>query len=75
VQIEGGSGTGRLFPAEHCDSPSQFSDKIMNPNAESICHNLQRLNRHVALPALDLTYVSPIEPGAIGKDILGPTAL
>jgi hypothetical protein len=54
--------------------PSQLSDEVVNPYAKRIGHNLQSLDGHVALPALDLPDMGAIEAGTVGEYILRPTA-
>jgi hypothetical protein len=39
---------------------------------ESIGDDLQSLDRHVVLSALNLTHMSPMQPTPIGKCILSP---
>lgn len=47
----------------------------MNSDTECIRDDLEGLDGDIAFASLDLAHVSPIEPRAIGKDILRPMTL
>lgn len=53
---------------------SEASHQIHDPHTERIGKDLERLKGHVALPALDLAHVRPVQPRPVGEHVLRPAA-
>lgn len=50
----------------------ESSDQIDNPNAQCVGQGLERLERDIALPALDFSDMRPVQAGLVGEQILRP---
>jgi hypothetical protein len=51
---------------------SQILHEIADLNPQRVGHQLECLDRYIALAAFDFTHVRSVEPRAVREDILGP---
>lgn len=53
----------------------QLSHKIHNLDPQGISDDFQGLNRHIALPSLNLAHVCSMQPGAFRENVLSQLTL